>query len=71
MKVGDLVRWGDGVGCWERNVGIAVSDPRLSADCEPGGEAFPNESYHIVEVSFGNETITCFLDELEVISESR
>ena len=68
MKVGDLVRAGSLV---PRNIGIIISDPRLSADCEPGGEAYPNESYYLVEVSFGDEIATCFVDELEVISESR
>ena len=68
MKIGDLVRAGY---LHPRNVGIIISDPRLSEDCKPGGDAYPNESYCLVEVSFGDETTDCFVDELEVISESR
>jgi len=76
MKVGDLVR---GLTFVPHDIGIVTSEPLLSTSCKPEQRHtlhdFLPESYHIVKVTFltssGVETIDCFLDELEVISEGR
>ena len=76
MKVGDLVRGREFV---PHDIGIVISEPLFSGVCKPEQRHtlhdFLPESYHIVKVTFltssGVETIDCFLDELEVVSEGR
>jgi len=66
VKVGDLV-FVDGY-----EVGIVISEPRLSDDCLPGGEAYPNEWYRYVEVLTQSGELDEYEEEdLQVISESR
>jgi hypothetical protein len=66
MKVGDLV-FVDGF-----EVGIIMSEPRLSEDCLPGGEAYPFEHYCVVDVvPQSGGLVSCEEECLEVISESR
>ena len=66
MKVGDLVLVdGD-------YVGIVMSEPRLSEDCKPGGEAYPHEYYHIVSVLLQIGSLENFEEEdVELIGEAR
>ena len=66
MKVGDLV-FVDGY-----EVAIVMSEPRLSEDCKPGGEAYPHEHYYLVDVLTQSGELDSFEDEdLELVSESR
>ena len=46
MKVGDLVE------VLFEGVGIVMSEPELSADCLPGGEAYPHEHYYLLDVFY-------------------
>ena len=65
MKAGDLVLF-DG-----RELCLVLAEPRVSEDCKPGGEGYPNEMYHIVVV-LGKYGIEDMLEEdLELISASR
>jgi hypothetical protein len=64
MKVGDLVM---ADGC---TAGIVMSEPRLSEDCLPGGDAYPNETYYYVSVLTQSGVLEDFEEEdLEVINE--
>ena len=66
MKVGDLV-FIDGY-----EVGIIMSEPRLSKDCLPGGDAYPYEHYYLVEVVTQSGGLENYEEEdLELVSESR
>ena len=66
MKVGDLV-FVDGY-----EVGIVMTEPRLSEDCKPGGDAYPHEWYHLVGVLTQSGALEDFEEEdLEVICESQ
>ena len=66
MKVGDLI-FVDGY-----EVGIVMSEPRLSEDCKPGGEAYPHEHYYLVEVAPQSGGLESYDEEdVELISESR
>ena len=62
MKVGDLVK------DWEGYMGIVLTDPRRSADCEGLMEG---DIYDVVEALMPWGTEQFATDELEVISESR
>jgi len=65
MKIGDLV-FVDGY-----EVGVVMSEPRLSEDCLPGGEAYPYEHYYLVEVvtqSGGSESYE--EEDLEPVGEA-
>ena len=66
MKVGDLV-FVDG-----HEIGLVVSEARLSEDCKPGGEAYPYERYYLVDVVSPHGDLESYEEEeLEIISESR
>ena len=62
MKPGDLIltRYGE--------LGIILTEPRLSEDCEPGGEAYPNEEYYLIDVQFAAWIEPVATDEVEIIS---
>ena len=62
MKIGDLIVDCDG------QLGIILTEPRLSEDCEPGGEAYPNEEYYLMDVQFPKWVESVATDEVEVIS---
>jgi len=66
MKIGDLV-FVDGY-----EVGIIMSEPQLSRDCLPGGEAYPYEHYYLVEVVTQGGGLESYEEEdLELVSEAR
>jgi hypothetical protein len=66
VKVGDLV-FVDGY-----EVGVVMSEPRLSEDCKPGGDAWPHEWYYCVGVFTQSGVLEDYEEEdLEVINESR
>jgi len=66
MKIGDLV-FVDGY-----EVGVVISEPRLSEDCKPGGEAYPYEHYYLVDVLTQSGDLDCFEPEdLELVGEAR
>ena len=66
MKIGDLV-FVDGY-----EVGIVMSEPRLSEDCLPGGEAYPYEHYYLVEVVTQSGGLEKYEEEdLEPVDEAR
>tara|TARA_Y100000310_G_C20132917_1_gene556689 strand:+ start:333 stop:533 length:201 start_codon:yes stop_codon:yes gene_type:complete len=66
VKVGDLV-FVDGC-----EVGIVLSEPRLSEDCLPGGDAYPSEHYYLVDVLTQGGDLECFEPEdLELVGEAR
>jgi len=62
VQVGDLIVDRDG------QLGIILTEPRLSEDCEPGGEAYPNEEYYLMEVQFATWRESIATDEVEIIS---
>ena len=62
MKIGDLVVDHEG------QLGIVLTEPRLCADCEPGGEAYPNEEYYLMDVQFPKWVESVATDEVEIIS---
>ena len=63
MQVGDLIVDRDG------QLGIILTEPRLSEDCEPGGEAYPNEEYYLMDVQFATWIESVATDEVELINE--
>ena len=63
MKIGDLIVARDG------QLGIILTEPRLSEDCAPGGEAYPNEEYYLMDVQFGTWREPVATDEVELINE--
>tara|TARA_Y100000310_G_scaffold76827_1_gene73304 strand:+ start:224 stop:424 length:201 start_codon:yes stop_codon:yes gene_type:complete len=66
VKVGDLV-FVDGY-----EAGIVMAEPRVSADCLPGGEAYPNEWYRMVRVLTQSGELEDFEEEdVQVINEGR
>jgi len=66
MKIGDLVADQDG------QMGIVLTEPRLSADCEPGGEAYEEgDIYWLVDVQMPRYVESVATDEIEVLSENR
>jgi len=66
VKIGDLVE------VLYEGVGLVMTEPELSADCLPGGEAYPHEYYHLVDVLYPHGLISTDCDDiLRVISESR
>jgi len=62
VQPGDLIVDRDG------QLGIILTEPRLSEDCEPGGEAYPNEEYYLMEVQFATWRESIATDEVEIIS---
>jgi len=62
MKPGDLIL--DKTG----EVGLVLTEPWLSADCEPGGEAYPDEEYYLINVQFSRYVECLATDEVEIIS---
>ena len=67
MKIGDMVLnpWGD--------TAILLSEPRLSEDCQPGGEHYREYTYYIADVlltEFGCKDLW-ITDDLEIINENR
>ena len=66
MKVGDLV-FVDGY-----EVGIVMSEPRLSEDCKPGGCAYRYEHYYLVEVVTQSGDLESYEEEdLELVDDRR
>jgi len=63
MQVGDLIVDSDG------QLGIILTEPRLSEDCEPGGEAYPNEEYYLMDVQFPRYVESVATDEVELVNE--
>ena len=63
MKIGDLIVDRDG------QLGLILTEPRLSEDCEPGGEAYPNEEYYLMDVQFATWIESVATDEVELINE--
>ena len=68
MKVGDLV-----TDDFYEDVGIVISTPRLSADCDSAAMGVMNgDIYNVVNVLCPDGTVRLFTtDELRIISESR
>ena len=62
MQVGDLIVDRDG------QLGIILTEPRLSEDCMPGGEGYPNEEYYLIDVQFSKWVELVATDEVEIIS---
>ena len=67
MNIGDLIVDSDG------QLGIVLTEPCLSEDCKPGGEAYPNEEYYLMDVEFCIEGFGVWresvaTDEVEIIS---
>ena len=65
MQVGDLIVDRDG------QLGIILTEQSLSEDCEPGGEAYPNEEYYLIDVQFSSWIEPVATDEVEIISYAR
>jgi hypothetical protein len=66
MKIGDLV-FVDGY-----EVGVVMSEPKLSEDCMPGGDAYPNETYYLISVLLQSGGLESFEEEdLELVGEAR
>ena len=66
MKVGDLID------VLFEGVGLVMAEPELSADCLPGGEAYPHEHYYLVDVLYPHGLISSDCDDvIRVVSESR
>jgi len=63
MKIGDLIVDREG------QLGIILTEPRLARDCEPEGEAYPNEEYYLIDVQFPRWVESLATDEVELISE--
>tara|TARA_Y100000593_G_scaffold19314_1_gene38471 strand:+ start:2390 stop:2596 length:207 start_codon:yes stop_codon:yes gene_type:complete len=67
MKVGDLVQDCDGAQA------LVLTEPRLSEDCMPGGDGWPNETYYTVDVlvtETGCQDSWC-TDEMEIVNACR
>jgi hypothetical protein len=62
VKPGDLIVDRDG------QLGIILTEPWLSEDCTPYGEAYPNEEYYLIEVQFATWREPVATDEVEIIS---
>jgi len=62
MKIGDLILTRDG------ELGVILTEPRLSEDCMPGGEGYPNEEYYLIDVQFPTWIEPLATDEVEIIS---
>ena len=63
MKIGDLIVDRDG------QLGLILTEPRLSEDCEPGGEAYPSEEYYLMDVQFATWRESVATDEVELVNE--
>jgi hypothetical protein len=62
VKIGDLIVDREG------QLGVILTQPRLARDCEPGGEAWPDEEYYLIEVQFATWIEPVATDEVEIIS---
>ena len=62
MQPGDLIL--DKTG----EVGLILTEPWLCSDCEPGGDAYPNEEYYLIDVQFSTWIEPLATDEVEIIS---
>tara|TARA_R110000851_G_scaffold29004_1_gene80410 strand:+ start:103 stop:306 length:204 start_codon:yes stop_codon:yes gene_type:complete len=66
MKVGDLVEV-----LYEHDLGLVMSEPELSKDCLPGGEAYPHEHYYLVDILYPHGLIRSDYDDvMRVVSEA-
>ena len=64
MKVGDLVE------VLFEGVGLVMTEPELSADCLPGGDA-EHEHYYLLDVLYPHGLIsTDYDDVMRVVSEA-
>ena len=61
MKVGDLIVDRDG------QLGVILTEPRLSEDCTEYGEAW-GEEYYLIDVQFPTWIESVATDEVEIIS---
>ena len=61
MQVGDLIVDREG------QLGIVLTEPRLSADCDEYGEAW-EEEYYLIDVQFPRYVECLATDEVEIIS---
>ena len=68
MKVGDLV-----TDDFYEDLGIVISTPRLSADCDSAAlGVMSGDIYDVVDVLCSDGTVRLFTtDEVRVVSESR
>jgi hypothetical protein len=66
MKIGDLVVDHEG------QLGIVLTEPRLCADCEPGGEAYEagEGAYYLVDVQMSTHVECVATDEVETVNEN-
>ena len=71
MKVGDLIAPVYNGAFYAEGVGIVLEEPSLSADCMPGGEGYPNETYYTLRALFADGIHEIFEEDCEVINESR
>jgi len=62
VQPGDLILTRDG------ELGVILTEPWLSEDCTPYGEAYPNEEYYLIEVQFATWIEHVATDEVEIIS---
>ena len=63
MKIGDLIVDGEG------QLGIILTQPRLCADCEPGGEAYhEGDIYYLIDVQMDRYVECMATDEVEIMS---
>jgi len=66
MKVGDLVEV-----LYEHELGLVMTEPELSKDCLPGGEAYPHEHYYLLDVLFPRGLVSTVYDDIaRVVSEA-
>lgn len=65
MQPGDLILTRDG------ELGVILTEPRLSEDCMPGGEGYPHEEYYLIDVQFPTWIEPLATDEVEIISYAR
>jgi len=62
VKIGDLIVDREG------QLGVILTEPRLSEDCKPGGEAYMYEEYYLIDVQFATWIEPLATDEVEIIS---
>ena len=65
MKAGDLVEV-----LYEHDLGLVMSEPELSKDCLPGGDA-EYEHYYLLDVLFPRGLVSTDYDDIaRVVSEA-
>ena len=62
MQIGDLILTRDG------ELGVILTEPRLSEDCMPGYPVPPSEEYYLIDVQFPKWIESVATDEVELIS---